>query len=153
MIMPETQPKMESAKLADIIGRLFVNCNEKENRHVAKYGVSIVEFRCLRTLYEHESLTVNQLAQKMSLTSSRVTRIVDGLVRRELVNRETGETDRRVYNLSLTNAGDNLAKKLIQNYNKIHEQIMKNIPLEYQSSMIQVLEQLNHAVEDWLSTE
>lgn len=151
--MSETQSKLDSVRLAEIISRLFINCNEKENRHVAKYGVSIVEFRCLRTLYEHESLTVNHLAQKMSLTSSRVTRIVDGLVRNELVNRETGETDRRVYNLSLTDAGEDLAKKLIQNYNKIHEQIMKNIPVEYQSSMIQVLEQLNHAVEDWLSTK
>lgn len=151
--MSELQSKLDSMRLADIIGRLFVNCNEKENRHVAKYGVSIVEFRCLRTLHEYDSLTVNQVAQKMSLTSSRVTRIVDGLVRKKLVNRETGETDRRVYNLSLTGKGRDLAKKLILNYNKIHEQIMLNIPEEYQSSMIQVLEQLNHAVEDWLSSE
>jgi len=151
--MSESLPQPDSVKLAEIISRLFVNCNEKENRHVAKYGVSIVEFRCMRTLYEHESLTVNQVAQKMSLTSSRVTRIVDGLVRKKLVNRDIGETDRRVYNLSLTAAGVDLAKKLIKGYHKIHEQIMQNIPPEYKKSMIQVLEQLNHAVENWLSEE
>ncbi|MFZ5518837.1 MAG: MarR family winged helix-turn-helix transcriptional regulator [Candidatus Zhuqueibacterota bacterium] len=151
--MSESFSQPDSVKLAEVISRLFVNCNEKENRHVAKYGVSIVEFRCLRTLYEHESLTVNHLAQKMSLTSSRVTRIVDGLVRKKLVNRDIGETDRRVYNLSLTGAGMDLSKKLIRDYQKIHEQIMQNIPAEYQKSMIQVLEQLNHAVQNWLSLE
>jgi len=136
--------------LSTIISRLFVNCTEKETRHAQKFGVSIVEFRCLRILYEQKTLTVNQLAQKMSLTSSRVTRIIDGLVEKKLVNREGGEADRRIYNLSLTTSSMKLTAKMIQEYYKMHSEILNNIPVEIQQQMLDMLTQLNCSVEKWL---
>jgi MarR family 2-MHQ and catechol resistance regulon transcriptional repressor len=149
--MSSEDPKPYSVQLADITSRLFANCQEKEYRHATKYGISIVEFRCIRVLVETEPLTVNQLAQHMSLTSSRITRIVDGLVDKKLVSRMTGESDRRVYYLSLTKKGKELARNLIQNYIKIHDDIIKSINKEYQPIMLDALKKLNDAVENWLS--
>ena len=148
--MPNQNNKPYSVELAEITSLLFANCNEKEARHATKYGVSLVESRCIRKLHEKKQLTVNQLAQEMSLTSSRVTRIIDGLVAKKMVVRESGENDRRVYNLSLTPTGEKLANDLIQNHIKIHEEIIKNIPKQYHHLMIEILQQLNKAVEDWL---
>jgi DNA-binding MarR family transcriptional regulator len=148
--MPDQTNKPYSVKLAEITSLLFANCNEKEARHAAKYGVSIVESRCIRTLQDKKQLTVNQLAREMSLTSSRVTRIIDGLVSKKSVDRVIGENDRRVYNLSLTPKGKKLANDLIQNHIKIHEQIIDNVPEKYHHLMIEILQYLNKAVEDWL---
>ena len=148
--MPDQKNKPYSVELAEITSLLFANCNEKENRHATKYGVSIVETRCVRTLHEKKQLTVNQLAQEMSLTSSRVTRIIDGLVAKEMVVRESGEKDRRVYNLSLTSEGEKLANNLNQDHIKIHEEIINNVPEKYHHLMIEILKQLNKAVESWL---
>jgi len=148
--MPDQKNKPYSVELAEITSLLFANCNEKETRYAAKYGVSIVESRCIRKLHEKKQLTVNQLAQEMSLTSSRVTRIIDGLVAKKMVVRESGENDRRVYNLSLTPKGEKLAKELIEDHIKIHEEIIKKIPEEYHHSMIEILRRLNKAVEYWL---
>ena len=151
--MPVTKNKYYPTQLSDITSRLFTNCQEKEARHVAKYGVSIVEFRSMRILYQYKKLTVNQLAQKMSLTSSRITRIIDGLVNKQIVIRTTGEKDRRVFYLSLTPKGEKLANDLIQDHNRIHEEILNNIPVESHQSMIEILKQLNKAVEVWLEEE
>ena len=148
--MPDPNKKSYSVELANITSLLFANCNEKEARHAAKYGVSLVESRCMRKLHSKKKLTVNQLAQEMSLTSSRVTRIIDGLVAKQMVVRESGENDRRVFNLSLTQKGDELANDLIQDHIKIHEEIIKNIPEESHHLMIEILQQLNKAVEKWL---
>jgi len=148
--MPDQNNKPYSVELAEITSLLFVNCNEKEARHAAKYGVSIVESRCVRTLHEKKQLTVSQLAQEMSLTSSRVTRIIDGLVAKKMVFRESGEKDRRVYNLSLTPKGEKLANELIKDHIKIHEEIINNIPKQYHQIMIEILQHLNKAVENWL---
>jgi len=148
--MTDQNTKPYSIELAEITSLLFANCNEKETRYAAKYGVSIVESRCIRKLHEKKQLTVNQLAQEMSLTSSRVTRIIDGLVAKKMVVRESGENDRRVYNLSLTPKGEKLAKELIEDHIKIHEEIIKKIPEEYHHSMIEILRRLNKAVEYWL---
>ncbi len=148
--MPDQNNKPYSVELAEITSLLFANCNEKEARYAAKYGVSIVESRCIRTLHEKKQLTVNQLAQEMSLTSSRVTRIIDGLVAKKIVVRASSENDRRVYNLSLTPQGEKLANNLIQDHIKIHEEIIKKIPEDYHHSMIEFLRKLNEAVESWL---
>jgi DNA-binding MarR family transcriptional regulator len=148
--MPDQNDIPYSVELAEITSQLFANCNEKESRHATKYGVSIVESRCIRKLREKKQLTVNQMAQEMSLTSSRVTRIIDGLVAKKMVVRESGENDRRVYNLLLTPKGEKLANDLIQDHIKIHEQIIDNVPEKYHHLMIEILQQLNKAVEAWL---
>ncbi|MBD3288550.1 MarR family transcriptional regulator [candidate division KSB1 bacterium] len=139
-----------SLDFAEIISRLFSNCQEKEMRHASKFGVSIVEFRCLRALYDKNGITVNELAQKMSLTSSRVTRIIDNLVSKKLVTREIGTRDRRIYNLHLTAKGESLAGELIDHYREIHGQILKSIPSDEREKMITSLYRLNNAVEKWL---
>lgn len=139
-----------SLELAEITARLFANCHEKESRHAAKYGLSAVEFRCVRILSEKGQLTVNQMAQEMSLTSSRITRIIDGLVAKKLVNRVSSKNDRRVFNLSLSSKGEKLAQVCIKEHVQIHEEIIKNIPEEHHQSMIEMLKKLNEAVEAWL---
>ena len=139
-----------SVQLANIIAQLFNNCQLKETLHAAKYNVSIVEFRCLSILYENSELTVKNLAQKMNLTSSRITRIIDGLVKKDYVKRLSGQEDRRVYNLILTAKSHKLAAEMIGNYIKIHDEILNKIPANLQQSMIDSLSYLNEAVDDWI---
>jgi DNA-binding MarR family transcriptional regulator len=141
----------DCVQIADLIALLFTNCQKKESRFVAKHEVSVVEFRCMRILYEFEQLTVNQCAEKMSLTSSRITRIIDGLVSKKIVNREISKTDRRFYDLSLTTKGIKLVKKINEDYAKIHKEILSTIPDEYYDSMLEGITQLNNAVERWLN--
>jgi DNA-binding MarR family transcriptional regulator len=148
--MSDQEQQAFSVDLAEITTSLFANCNEKESRHAAKYGLSAVEFRCIRKLFEKGQLTVNHMAQELSLTSSRVTRIIDGLVEKKLVNRVSGENDRRVFNLSLTLKGERLAQDSIKDHINIHEEIIKNIPEKYRQSMIEILKKLNEAVKNWL---
>lgn len=151
--MIEQSTKSIPIALAEITSRLFANCNEKESLHAAQYGISTGEFRCIKILAEKKQLNVNQMAHEMSLTSSRVTRIVDGLVAKKLVRRVSDKTDRRVFNLFLTPKGEELAQQCIKDHIKIHEEIIAHIPEEYHHQMIQLLEQLNQAVEAWLSKQ
>ena len=139
-----------SIRLAEITTRLFNNCQEKEVRHAAQLGVSVVEFRCLRVMMEFEKLTVNQLAQKMSLSSGRISRLIDKLVSKQLVLREAGTDDRRIYYLCLTAKGEKLAADLVQSHIKIHNEIMNKIDAEVHDPMIDILTLLNNAVESWL---
>jgi len=150
-LQPNTHHDAE--RLADIVTHLFSLCQEKGARHVTEYGVSIVEARCMRILNSHKNLTVNQLAGKMSLTSSRVTRIIDSLVEKALVVRESSDQDRRIYYLSLTSEGEQLAESLASDHIKIHEEILALIPSGSQNQLIEMLQMLNQAMEKWLQSE
>jgi len=151
--MKNANNKPYSTQLSDITSRLFGNCQLKETRHASNYGVSIVEFRCIKILSKHKQLTVNQLARQMALTSSRITRIIDNLIKKQLVTRTGEQTDRRIFNLALSPKGERLSTEMIQSYTKIHEEILTNIPTEYQQPMIKILTQLNSSIEKWLEKE
>jgi DNA-binding MarR family transcriptional regulator len=142
--------KSASLQLAEITHELFSNCNEKETRYISQFGVSIVEAKTLRKLNDFDSLTVNQLANELRLTSSRITRIIDSLVDKGLVLRESDKNDRRVYNLSLSKKGKVFTKRLIEGYEKIHEEILENIPEKNHEEMLHALRLLNDAVVSWL---
>lgn len=150
MLSVEIKQKPTSLLLAELTSELFSNCSEKEARYTSQFNVSVVEAKALRTLFEHESLTVNQLASELNLTSSRVTRICDNLVKKNLLIREIDDNDRRIFNLSLTEKGKKLTSDLIEGYRKIHEEILESIPEEYHQEMLHALELLNNAVIAWL---
>ncbi|MEE4310466.1 MAG: MarR family transcriptional regulator [candidate division KSB1 bacterium] len=139
-----------ASQLADITSLLFTNCQAKELQHAEKYKVSIMQFRCLRILHSFKTLTVNQLANEMHLTSGRITRIVDGLVKKRLVHRNIDEHDRRYFHLTLTPEGKKLTSEMIDDYHNIHREIIANVPDESRATLIEMLTILNTAVEDWL---
>jgi MarR family 2-MHQ and catechol resistance regulon transcriptional repressor len=109
------------------------------------------EYRGLCFLYEFPNLSVNQLAEKMRLTNSRITRIIDGLTSRGLVRRETSITDRRINNLFLTAEGTKVAQELFQHRLEMHQQILVHIPEADHESMLYYLEKLNDAMRFWLN--
>ncbi|MCI0512891.1 MarR family transcriptional regulator [candidate division KSB1 bacterium] len=140
-----------AAKLNTIIMQLFNQCHEKELRQVERFQISMSEYRGLCFLYEFPHLSVNQLAEKMQLTNSRITRIIDGLTSRGWVQRETGLTDRRINHLFLTSEGKKLAQALFQHRLESHRQILAHIPATDHESMLLYLEKLNAAMKLWLS--
>ena len=147
------EKKALGEQLVEITSDLFAKCGEKEHRHAAKYGVSSVEFRCIRVLLYHQVLTVNQLAKKMSLSSSRVTRIVDGLVDKKYVLRDPDPVDRRIFNISLSKDGKAIGQNLVKSYRKIHNGILSQIPEQDREKMIQMLKALDTAITRWLENE
>jgi len=151
VFMSEKQNDQPRWQIADLIALLFSNCQEKEARFVARYSITVVEFRCMRIINQYPQLTVNHLASEMALTSSRITRIIDGLVSKKIVSREIGKTDRRYFELRLTAKGKKMIQQLNQEYTEMHEEILSNIPEKYQESMYQGIIQLNNAIEKWLN--
>ncbi|MBN2091500.1 MarR family transcriptional regulator [candidate division KSB1 bacterium] len=130
--------------------RLLTNCTEKEVRHVAKYGVTVAEFRCLKALLVNESVNMNQLAQEMQITNSRMTRIIDNLVDKKLVQRIENEQDRRMNIVTLTPDGQLKAQMMLQSAIAINSEILGRIPNEKHESVIDAIDLLGKAIESWL---
>ena len=67
-------------------------------------GLSMPQFITLRAL-RHGPLSAGQLAQRFGVSRPTITRMVDGLVKKGLVERHVGPEDRRVALTSLTVQG------------------------------------------------
>ncbi|MFH1305491.1 MAG: MarR family winged helix-turn-helix transcriptional regulator, partial [Candidatus Omnitrophota bacterium] len=76
-----------------------------------------------------------------------VTRILDVLVRDEMVVRANEQSDRRRVSVSLTDKGSAFAEKLRKTSEKYCEKIFYNIPEENRQEVKKALQLLNQAVE------
>ena len=71
-------------------------------------NISIPQFRALRFIQRHPDASITQLADHLGLTPPSVSKLVDGLVKQELVIREEAVADRRRVTLGLTQAGESI---------------------------------------------
>ena len=81
--------------LANLTFSLLANCQEKEIRLATVHNLTQAEFRCLRLFGTDESVNNKSIAERMNLSPSRLTRIIDGLVEKEYIIREIDPNDRR----------------------------------------------------------
>src|SRR5437764_4564025 len=72
------------------------------------YGLTLSQRDVLLALYEEGPLDQSALRDRLGLEQSSVSRLVDGLVRRDLVELEPGNLDRRVRLATLTPTGRDL---------------------------------------------
>jgi DNA-binding MarR family transcriptional regulator len=72
-----------------------------------KAGLSMPQFILLRAL-RHGPLPAGQLAQRFGVSRPTITRTVDGLVKKGLVERHVDPSDRRLAMIALTAAGQSL---------------------------------------------
>ena len=75
--------------------------------------ISIPQFRTLRFIQRNPDSSLSKLAEHLGLTLPSVSKLVDGLVKQKLINREESTHDRRRLTLVLTDSGEaivNLAR-------------------------------------------
>ena len=92
-------------KFRSIIDELNRKCHERVRAQCELFGVNEAELRCLRLFENQRYLTSTTLAAGLGVAKSRVTRIIDGLVGKGLLQRLPDPGDSRVVLLSLTPLG------------------------------------------------
>lgn len=137
-------------KLADLTFQLLASCQEKENRLARQHNLTDAEFRCLRSMTENESLNNKEIAERMNLSPSRLTRIIDGLVKKGYVKREIQPNDRRNMQVYLSEKGIDFVKQLNRAYINIHTQILSEIDKAQHKPLIEAMDNLLRSVNNWL---
>ena len=136
--------------LADLTFNLLPICHEKEARLAEEHGLYQAEFKCLRLFGSDENLNNKEIAKRMNLSPSRLTRIIDGLVQKGYMQREIDQTDRRNMRVSLSKRGKTLTHNLAKAFVDIHSEILQDIDAPQHKSLIVAMENLNLAIEKWL---
>ncbi len=68
--------------------------------------ISIAQFRTLGFIQRNPDSSLSDLACHLGLTLPSVSKLVDGLVKQELISRQSSTTDRRCLTLVLTQSGE-----------------------------------------------
>jgi len=96
---------------------------------------------------EEKYFTPKGLSAKMNVVKSRITRIIDGLENKNLVQRTQDPEDSRVSLLSLTLDGKNKLNEIIDFNDYVHREVMRNIPDDQRALFLSTLETLKTSME------
>lgn len=112
-------------------------------RYRREFGVSLPEWRTMALLGKTQPMTVNRLARLAALDKAQISRVISGLVERGLVRKELGP--RRSSQLSLTDTGQSLYKRIIQAANDRDHAVLAALDPEERQALDRALTKLTEA--------
>ncbi|MBW6513641.1 MAG: MarR family transcriptional regulator [Candidatus Syntrophosphaera sp.] len=121
--------KVTAENFHNLITRLQVVLSEIDYAQKACLQAGKMECQLLNHLFMVKTpVNMNELAKVLSVSHSRITRIMDNLVSKKLVQRKPSEKDRRCWFAIITEKGKKLAENSQQTVVDQQKKIMAQIP-------------------------
>ncbi len=136
-----------------LFGQLLVRADPARMEQWAGLGLTMTQVRVLYTLQMEDGLAAGELAERLNVRPSTVTRIVDRLVRNKLVARDVDESDRRLVRHRLTNKGASVFRELQSMGRERLARVFDRLDDEQVKRVVEALRDLNEAVESVASEE
>jgi DNA-binding MarR family transcriptional regulator len=142
-----TIPDYQVVQFQALIAKLFQCCQERMQYQSDRFDLPDAELRCLQLFGDERYLTPKGIAHKMNVVKSRVTRIIDGMVRRQLIQRVKDPEDSRITLLSLTPKGQDKLNEINGFLESIHLEVLSQLAPEQRKGMLANLELLKASME------
>ncbi|HWR42010.1 MarR family transcriptional regulator [Sporomusa sp.] len=92
-------------KLFTVLARTHNILMEIDRRDIRRYGLNQTEFAVLELLYHKGTHPLQQIGEKILITSGSITYVIDKLEKKGLLERNPCEEDRRIVYATLTDQG------------------------------------------------
>ena len=135
------------SRLQDLINEIVNCCEDKRLYESQRFGLPYAELRCLMLFEGERYLTVKGIAQRLEVAKSRVTKLVNGLVEKGLVEMIIDPRDARIKLINLTSAGRRKSDEIADFHREIHAKTLLRIGAEERLNTLSYLELLRSAME------
>ncbi|MDD5544753.1 MAG: MarR family transcriptional regulator [Acidobacteriia bacterium] len=122
----------------------FRNRNE-----ICCFDVSVSQCNALEMLADYEPVSVGELARRMFLEISTVSRVLDQLEKKAYVRRTPAPEDNRAWKLRLTARGRKLLEKTRALSIGQEMEVLKQVPAASRQHVVQAIRSLLQAVDNW----
>jgi DNA-binding MarR family transcriptional regulator len=110
--------------------------------------VTLAQCLVLLEIDESGDLTMSQLASRLRLDNSTLSRTIEGLVQRQLVARSREDLDRRVVRLRLTGEGHAVCRSIHEEHDGYYIRVFEKMPESRHAAIIKNFETLVQALLD-----
>ena len=143
----DTLLQYQTQRLRGLIREIVQCCQDRMLFETEKFGLPQSELKCLMLFENERYLTVKGIAQKMDVAKSRVTKIIDGLLRKKLVQRIDDPNDGRIRLISVTPKGQKKSEEIENFLRGIHQEILLQMEPEEKKGVLSSLEMLRSCME------
>lgn len=136
-----------SLKLFVVLTKAYKTIMDKAIKDMKNYGLSSSEFAVLEVLYTKGSIPLQQIGEKILITSGSITYNIDKLEKKGLLKRVPAKEDRRVIYAELTADGRQMFDRIFPLHAaRIHE-FMSGVNADQKRQMTEWLKQLGRTAE------
>lgn len=128
--------------------RIMRYLEAEATRELIGLEVTPSQMNALVVLYDPKDLPMGELAEQLGLTESAATRLVDRLLRMNLVRRDRDEVDRRVVRVRLSSYGRQLADLVFKRREEQFTRFAERLNSEERTNLIHGLSALLKAFQD-----
>lgn len=129
-------PDVFTRVFQELFPRLMHYLEMEETRELTGLGITPGQVNALLILFMHDDLTMGELSAEIYLAESAATRLVDRLVKLNLVKRKGDDKDRRIVRVYLTSYGRQLASLVFQRRSRRFTNMAEQMSLEERDMLI-----------------
>ncbi|QDH23040.1 MarR family winged helix-turn-helix transcriptional regulator [Saccharibacillus brassicae] len=129
-------------KLFVILSKAYKNVMDLAVKDMKKHGLSPSEFTILEVLYHKGRFPLQQIGEKILITSGSVTYNIDKLEKRELLRRVPSPDDRRVIYAEITDQGRELFDRIFPEHADEVGRIMGGLTADETEAAAELLKKL-----------
>jgi DNA-binding MarR family transcriptional regulator len=134
-------------KFQELIAKLFQCCQERMQYQCDRFQLPDAELRCLLLFDDERYLTAKSIAHKMNVVKSRVSKIIEGLKKKNLIQHIADPEDSRVKLLSMTPAGQKKLNEIKHFMEEVHSQVLSQMAPDQRQAMLTNLDILKASME------
>ncbi len=147
-IQSENVLPCQMKRLQELINEVQRCCEDKRLYEAAKFGIPYAEIKILTLFGSERYLTAMGIAERLDVAKSRVTKLVNSMFDKGLIERMDDPKDARVKLLSLTIEGKKKASEIEEFQGEIQARILGTLEPEDRSRVIAGLELLRSAMRE-----
>ena len=123
-------------------------CQRNEDRIMKELGLSQSEFNSLLVLEKDETLSGTAFAERMVISISRSSRILDRLYKKKMITRQGDPQNRRQIRISLTQKGLKLREEMLSLVRDCEESLLGKLEGDDKRMVIRSLEYLGRIMQE-----
>ncbi len=137
----------KARRLVDQLQTVMEGAEGAVARNAAVSGaLSSQEIRVLRTVGRHEHCIMSMIADRIRLSLSSVTGLIDRLVEKKLVCRDRSTDDRRVVKVELTDEGRELHTSVIESQVQFARGVLKTLSPAEQDELLSLFGKISDRI-------
>jgi len=136
----------DAARLQEALAELIRVLQFRDRDRACCYDLSVSQCHALETLIQNGPMSVTQLGDHLYLEKSTASRLAKALLERELVRKRAPQADGRVVILQITEGGQRLARKILNDLAEEYMDLLEDFEPEVRSALPLLLDRLTQTI-------
>jgi DNA-binding MarR family transcriptional regulator len=137
----------QTQRLQDLIREILSCCKEQASYLSSKFDIPEAELSCLMLFGAERYLTAKGISQRLDVAKSRVTKIIDGLIQKDLVGSIRDPKDARIKLIMLTQEGRRKSQEISAIITYLHKNLLLEFDPEQRKTVLSCLDVLRSGME------